>query len=152
MSPWSDHVAVDSNSWWCDGPVAVWLGMLLLRRGDEARAMDLLDRGETIARALNDVRSLRRVRTARTGAHAVGRDHSAGDLRGLTPREVEVLALMASGATNPEIARRLSFSASTIRTDTIAIYRKLTVKGRAEAVARAIALGIVAPEDTDHHR
>ena len=52
---------------------------------------------------------------------------------------------MAAGATNPEIARRLAFSASTIRTDTIAIYRKLGVKGRAEAVARAITLGVVAP-------
>jgi DNA-binding CsgD family transcriptional regulator/tetratricopeptide (TPR) repeat protein len=152
LSPWSEHVAVDSNSWWCDGPVAVWLGMLHMRRGENEIALDLLARGETTARALNDVRSLRRVRTVRAGRSDIAPTRSPGDLHGLTPREVEVLGLMASGATNPEIARRLAFSASTIRTDTIAIYRKLGVKGRAEAVARAITLGVVAPSGVAHAR
>ena len=143
-SPWVDHVAVDSNSWRCDGPVAVWLGLLHLHIGEDARGHELLDTGEVIARPLNDTRSLQRIRSARQArlGEAVP---PAAVAHGLTGREVEVLALMAAGATNPEIARRLAFSASTIRTDTIAIYRKLGVKGRAEAVARAITLGVVAP-------
>jgi DNA-binding CsgD family transcriptional regulator len=152
MSPWSEHVAVDSNSWWCDGPVAVWLAMLHMHRGENQIALDLLESGEATARALNDVRSLRRVRAARAGNSGLATPPDPGDAHGLTPREVEVLGLMAAGATNPEIARRLAFSASTIRTDTIAIYRKLAVKGRAEAVARAIASGIVAPGGADHRR
>ena len=143
LSPWADHIAVDSNSWWCDGPVAAWLGLLHLHIGQEARGHELLDAGEVVARTLNDTRSLQRIRSARQ-VHQGAPAQPAAD-HGLTAREIEVLALMAAGATNPEIARRLAFSASTIRTDTIAIYRKLGVKGRAEAVARAITLGVVAP-------
>ncbi|MFM8856349.1 MAG: response regulator transcription factor [Actinomycetota bacterium] len=47
-------------------------------------------------------------------------------------------------ATNAQIARSLSFSVSTIRDDTTSIYRKLQVKGRAEAVGKAIQLGLIA--------
>jgi hypothetical protein len=44
---------------------------------------------------------------------------------------------------NPRIAELLSYSVSTIRTDTMSIYRKLDVSGRPEAVARAVELGLV---------
>ncbi|MFM1964941.1 MAG: hypothetical protein RL134_666 [Actinomycetota bacterium] len=52
----------------------------------------------------------------------------------LTPRQTRVLSLMAKGMTNGQIARVLAFSESTVRQETMAIYRTLQVKGRAEAI------------------
>jgi DNA-binding CsgD family transcriptional regulator len=52
----------------------------------------------------------------------------------LTARQLRVLSLMAKGMTNGQIARVLAFSESTVRQETMAIYRMLQVKGRAEAI------------------
>ena len=62
----------------------------------------------------------------------------------LTEREREVLSLMASGATNKEIAVRLFLSPHTIKEHTSTLYRKLNVRNRAEAVQRAERLGLTA--------
>ncbi|WP_162564368.1 MULTISPECIES: LuxR C-terminal-related transcriptional regulator [Microbacterium] len=55
----------------------------------------------------------------------------------LTPREGEVLQLLASGLTNKEIAGRLHLSVKTVMHHSVSIYRKLAVRGRAEATAYA---------------
>ena len=60
----------------------------------------------------------------------------------LSEREREVLALMASGSTNREIADRLFLSPHTVKEHTSAVYRKLHVRNRAEAVQRAERLGL----------
>jgi two-component system response regulator DesR len=60
----------------------------------------------------------------------------------LSEREREVLALMASGKTNREIADRLFLSPHTVKEHTSALYRKLQVRNRAEAVQRAERLGL----------
>jgi DNA-binding NarL/FixJ family response regulator len=60
----------------------------------------------------------------------------------LSEREREVLTLMASGATNREIAERLYLSPHTVKEHTSALYRKLRVRNRAEAVRRAERLGL----------
>jgi len=60
----------------------------------------------------------------------------------LSPREREVLALMAAGSTNREIAAQLHLSPHTIKEHTSALYRKLDVRNRAEAVRRAERLGL----------
>jgi DNA-binding NarL/FixJ family response regulator len=60
----------------------------------------------------------------------------------LSDREREVLALMASGATNREIAEQLYLSPHTVKEHTSAVYRKLEVRNRAEAVQRAERLGL----------
>lgn len=52
----------------------------------------------------------------------------------LSARQLRVLSLMAKGMTNGQIARVLAFSESTVRQETMAIYRTLQVKGRAEAI------------------
>jgi DNA-binding NarL/FixJ family response regulator len=62
----------------------------------------------------------------------------------LSERERQVLALMASGATNPEIAEQLFLSPHTVKEHTSALYRKLEVRNRAEAVRRAERLGLTA--------
>jgi DNA-binding CsgD family transcriptional regulator len=65
---------------------------------------------------------------------------SASDL---SSRQLRVLALMAKGMTNGQIARVLAFSESTIRQETMAIYRTLQVKGRAEAVDYGRTHGLI---------
>lgn len=61
----------------------------------------------------------------------------------LTPREHDVLAEVAAGYTNNEIAARLYISRGTVKRHTANIYRKLGVHHRAEAAARARALGLI---------
>jgi DNA-binding NarL/FixJ family response regulator len=62
----------------------------------------------------------------------------------LSERQRGVLALMASGATNKEIAERLYLSPHTVKEHASALYRKLGVRNRAEAVQRAERLGLSA--------
>lgn len=64
----------------------------------------------------------------------------AGDL---TARQLRVLSLMAKGMTNGQIARVLAFSESTVRQETMAIYRNLQVKGRAEAIDYGRTHGLI---------
>jgi LuxR family maltose regulon positive regulatory protein len=61
----------------------------------------------------------------------------------LSPRELEVLELIALGRTNREIAGQLVVSPGTVKAHTSSIYRKLDVANRTEAVARARQLGIL---------
>jgi DNA-binding NarL/FixJ family response regulator len=83
--------------------------------------------------------------------HAVGlgkttfERHERPTALGLSDRERAVLALMASGATNPEIAVKLHLSKHTIKEHTSAVYRKLGVRNRTEAVDRAQRLGLASP-------
>ncbi|HEX2702431.1 MAG TPA: response regulator transcription factor [Solirubrobacteraceae bacterium] len=60
----------------------------------------------------------------------------------LTPREREVLDLIAAGSTNREIAAALHLSPHTIKEHTSSLYRKLGARNRAEAVQRAQRLGL----------
>ncbi len=61
----------------------------------------------------------------------------------LTPRELEVLAAMAGGASNKAIARRLGISFHTAKFHVAAILSKLDADSRTEAVTRAAQLGLV---------
>ncbi len=61
----------------------------------------------------------------------------------LTEREREVLALIAAGSTNREIAQRLYLSPHTVKEHTSALYRKLNARNRAEAVQRAQRIGLL---------
>lgn len=63
---------------------------------------------------------------------------------GLSERERTVLELLAGGATNPEIADSLHLSKHTVKEHTSAVYRKLGVRNRTEAVRRAQRLGLLA--------
>ena len=61
----------------------------------------------------------------------------------LTPREREVLALVAEGHSSPEIGRRLYLSHTTVKTHLARAYEKLGVSDRAAAVAQALKRGLL---------
>lgn len=61
---------------------------------------------------------------------------------GLTPREHEVLELIARGRTNPDIARTLGLSAKTVRNHVSNLFAKLQVADRAQAIVRARSAGL----------
>jgi two-component system response regulator DesR len=63
--------------------------------------------------------------------------------RALSERERQVLELMGSGATNREIAGSLILSPHTVKEHTSALYRKLGVRNRTEAVKRAQRIGLL---------
>jgi DNA-binding NarL/FixJ family response regulator len=70
------------------------------------------------------------------------RDNPAG----LTARELEVLALLAEGLRNAEIAERLFLAEKTVVHHVSAILHKLKVTSRGQAAAKAVRLGIVAQD------
>jgi LuxR family transcriptional regulator, maltose regulon positive regulatory protein len=61
----------------------------------------------------------------------------------LSERELEVLALIAAGRSNKEIARELFLSMSTIKTHIHRLYRKLGTRSRTQAVARAREMNLL---------
>lgn len=72
-----------------------------------------------------------------------GRRRVAGPRQGLSPRELQVLRLVASGATNRDIAERLSISERTVERHVSNIFNKLNVSTRAAATAHAYQSGLV---------
>ncbi len=61
----------------------------------------------------------------------------------LTPRELDVLALIAEGASNKAIARKLGISVHTVKFHIASLLDKLDADGRTEAVAQAARIGAI---------
>lgn len=112
---------------------------LLVRtvRPDElADAIDRIERGErVIAPALLPL-------LVGVLGPAVGDDDEPVE-GGLTRKEIEVLARLADGMSNREIAAALYVTPATVKTHLAHIYTKLGAAGRQEALARAVALGLL---------
>jgi two-component system nitrate/nitrite response regulator NarL len=65
------------------------------------------------------------------------------DRPALSPREREVLVLIADGLSAPDVGKRLHLSPATVKTHLQNLYEKLEVSDRAAAVARAMRLGLL---------
>jgi DNA-binding CsgD family transcriptional regulator len=61
----------------------------------------------------------------------------------LTPREIQVLSLLAEGASNKSIARRLGISVHTVKFHVASLLDKFEAIGRTDAVAHALRLGVI---------
>ena len=64
---------------------------------------------------------------------------------GLTPREAEVLGLIAQGLTNAEIAQRLVVSPTTVKSHINHAFRKADIRDRAQAINYAYRAGLAEP-------
>ena len=76
------------------------------------------------------------------GGSTAGRPSSSGLIERLSERELDVLRLLRSELSGPDIARELTVSLNTVRTHTQHIYDKLGVNSRRAAVRRADQLGL----------
>ena len=108
--------------------------VLCVKRMEELQALGARPAAAIVARRLRE----RGVRRIPRGPQARTVENPAG----LTARELEVLALLAEGLRNAQIAERLIVSEKTIDTHVSSILRKLGVRTRGEAVAQATRLGL----------
>jgi DNA-binding NarL/FixJ family response regulator len=109
-----------------------------------------LDRGELLARVR---RSLRRTGPLRNSANGHSNGHATGSTNGevsLSPREREILALLADGKSQQEISTALVISSKTVATHIQHLLSKLGVHSRAQAVATAFRLGLVDADVSGH--
>jgi pimeloyl-ACP methyl ester carboxylesterase/DNA-binding CsgD family transcriptional regulator len=81
--------------------------------------------------------------TRSAGAGAAPGDGHVVSGTPLTPRELEVLRILASGGTNAEIAEQLVLSVRTVERHAANIYAKLGARGRADATAYALTLRLI---------
>jgi DNA-binding CsgD family transcriptional regulator len=130
-----DHAA--AAAWWdahgCRYEAATALG----RTDDEPALREALARLQRLGAAVAAAAVARRL--GLRGPRPATRANRAG----LTPRELDVLLLVAGGLRNAEIARRLSLSIRTVDHHVSAVLGKLGVHSRAEAAAEAVRLGLV---------
>jgi DNA-binding CsgD family transcriptional regulator len=103
--------------------VGIWLGLKLTRARVEERAV------------------LREVRVPSDAPFAVN-DVRVAEL-GITPRELEILQLIAAGLSNREIAGRLFVSENTVKTHASRLFDKLNAKRRTQAVQLAKDQGLL---------
>jgi DNA-binding CsgD family transcriptional regulator len=85
----------------------------------------------------------RRLTPPAAAGEAFARNDAAIRSLGLSPRECEVLELLASGQSNKEMARTLSISPNTVKTHIARVYEKLEVERRVQAIEKARWLALI---------
>jgi NarL family two-component system response regulator LiaR len=121
----------------------------VLKTASIARIIDAVRRvlaGESPLDGEVAVRLLRRL-VEETAKEVVPEGEGAPELEALSPRETEVLRLMARGFTNQQISRGLFISVSTVKKHVRSVISKLGVSDRTQAAVRAVELGILAERD-----
>ncbi|WP_371477251.1 response regulator [Kitasatospora sp. NBC_00315] len=108
-----------------------------------AAAVRMVRAGDALLAPAITRRLVERFARRDAGAVAVHRDLSS-----LTPRELEVLGLLAQGRSNAELAAGLQLSEATVKTHVARILGKLGLRDRAQAVVAAYESGLVVPAGT----
>lgn len=86
------------------------------------------------------------VELAADGKPLPGQEGHVGEDAGLSPREVEILAMVAQGLSNQEISERLFLTINTLKSHIRGAYRKIGATSRAQAVAWALQHGLGPPD------
>ena len=89
--------------------------------------------------------SITRRLVERFAPHPASRPAAHRDLAELTPRELEVLKLLARGLSNAELAAQLTLSEATVKTHVARILAKLQLRDRVQAVVLAYETGLAGP-------
>lgn len=111
--------------------------------GDDASAAELLGEARQLLIALPDGADAQLARLERLERRLTGQSRPASITGPLTERELEVLRLLRGTLSLREIGRELYLSPNTIKSHARAVYRKLEVSGRQDAVERARELGLM---------
>jgi LuxR family maltose regulon positive regulatory protein len=134
---------------WLNLEARVALARAAVISGDRVEAAALLDEAESIldsapgaTRVAEQVAAVRRELTTRDRSHTFGPSS-------LTTAERRVLQMLPTHLTVAEIADRLYVSRNTVKSQTIAIYRKLGTSSRSAAVSVAVSAGLL--DDTARH-
>ncbi len=97
--------------------------------------------GETVLAPSIATKLVQRVRADAASGGVAGAVASAAPA--LSPRELEVLRLVAAGRSNPRIAAELFIGEATVKTHLLHVFEKLEVGDRTRAVTRAMELGLL---------
>jgi DNA-binding NarL/FixJ family response regulator len=98
---------------------------------------------EELVRAVRAAHEGQSVLAPSVATRLLGRVRTPAPAEILTEREINILALIATGATNREAAKQLFISEATVKTHLLHIYAKLGVRDRAAAVAEAYKRGLL---------
>ncbi len=135
---------------WITVDTMLRLTPVLHQLGDSAAAASLLGEAADVLAASPDGADAQLLRVRRLEEHLSIRSRSLAEP--LTDREQEVLRHLRGSRSLREIGEELSLSANTIKTHVRAIYRKLDVGSRQEAVARGRVTGILSQRDSPRVR
>ena len=141
LEPYSGHWVILANGASCRGPVASFLSLLAHAASMQPEAIRYREQAE---RAL----TANRAKGLRFWLDIVPQQSERPIERssGLSAREAEVLALVASGRSNREIADELVLSVRTVQRHVDSAYTKLGVHNRAGATRAALTLGLIVEE------
>lgn len=138
-------------------PMAAWpLGLPTARVGVLVLFLSRYMEPKVVAERINGVIDVLTVYLAgdRSGAEPAAPSHTNGSRHAphavsLTARQLRILEYMAQDLTNRQIAARIGFSDSTVRAESMSIYRALGVRDRHQAVIAGRALRILVDDQAD---
>ena len=146
----ADHAAAHVEAWSTDGRAEAVACMPLLRDGSVKSLIAVWLTADDMDDTVSDVSRLTLVGRLWSGTQVVVRavdarsgSNSDATADGLTVRQTVILKAMADGLTNAQIARRINFSESTVRLESMSIYRHFGVHSRLEAVRAAQEAGVL---------
>jgi DNA-binding CsgD family transcriptional regulator len=124
--------------------LGIWLGLKMTGRPEKIVTKEVTVEVPVEVRVEVPVEVRVEVPTATTPAPpAFEVDRARLDAFGITPRELEILVLIAEGLSNREIAARLFVSENTVKTHSSRLFEKLSARRRTQAVQIAKAAGLL---------